>query len=63
MILWGRSWSLICVFYSSKQEVEFKDKQEFSGTEIRTSCLLGWKNTGRVPKGGFKVATSEALQG
>lgn len=28
-------------FYRSKQEVEFKDKQEFSGTEIRTPCLLG----------------------
>lgn len=28
-------------FYRSKQEVEFKDKQEFGGSEIRTSCLLG----------------------
>lgn len=47
----------------TKEEVEFKDEQEFGRTKIRT-YLLESKNTGRESQGRpSEFVISEALQG
>ena len=48
----------------TKHEVEFKDRQKFSWTKIRTLRLLGLKKkTPGFPREALEVATFKAPQG